>query len=294
MSGLGGAELRFDEWDLDYVLTGSQKALALPPGLAFAVASEPFIAAAHHGMAKGVYFDLVEHEQAVQKRQAPNTPAISLYYALEQQLRQHHRRRDARPVASGISRWRSKTWQWVANTRDSLGIDLRVLAPEAKSFANGQHHRTPVFIRGDDFVAAVAQHGFTIGTGYGKLEETTFDRSHGRSHQRPVSKRASTHAPTRSGRLLRKSDLIASRRNPAQVQQLFRRKRRRCNPENCSDGVVHTYCPAPADPKVVVTGGFGSNRCATATSGRITPTGTATIVRRACIAVRIRCTIGAT
>ena len=34
-----GAELRFDEWKLDYVLTGSQKALALPPGLSFAVAS---------------------------------------------------------------------------------------------------------------------------------------------------------------------------------------------------------------------------------------------------------------
>jgi len=35
VSGLGGAELRVDDWGLDYVLTGSQKALALPPGLAF-------------------------------------------------------------------------------------------------------------------------------------------------------------------------------------------------------------------------------------------------------------------
>ena len=43
VSGFAGAELRFDEWKLDYVLTGSQKALALPPGLSFAVASPSFV-----------------------------------------------------------------------------------------------------------------------------------------------------------------------------------------------------------------------------------------------------------
>ena len=41
VTGIGAAELRFDEWELDYVLTGSQKALALPPGLAFAAATHP-------------------------------------------------------------------------------------------------------------------------------------------------------------------------------------------------------------------------------------------------------------
>ena len=39
VSGAGGAELTVDAWGLDFVLTGSQKALALPAGLAFAVAS---------------------------------------------------------------------------------------------------------------------------------------------------------------------------------------------------------------------------------------------------------------
>ena len=60
VSGLGGAELRFDEWKLDYVLTGSQKAIALPPGLAFAVASEEMIKLAEKAENRGVYFDLVE------------------------------------------------------------------------------------------------------------------------------------------------------------------------------------------------------------------------------------------
>ena len=40
VSGAAGTELRTDEWELDFTLTGSQKALALPPGLAFGVANE--------------------------------------------------------------------------------------------------------------------------------------------------------------------------------------------------------------------------------------------------------------
>ena len=43
VTGLGGAPVETDAWALDFVLTGSQKALALPPGLAFGVASESFI-----------------------------------------------------------------------------------------------------------------------------------------------------------------------------------------------------------------------------------------------------------
>src|SRR5678809_1605625 len=56
VSGLSGAELRFDEWQLDYVLTGSQKALALPPGLAFSVASAAFVDQASNNRDRGVYF----------------------------------------------------------------------------------------------------------------------------------------------------------------------------------------------------------------------------------------------
>src|SRR5256885_5082979 len=63
VSGLGGAELRFDEWNLDYVLTGSQKALALPPGLSFAVASASFVDQANGTPGRGVYFDLVEMDE---------------------------------------------------------------------------------------------------------------------------------------------------------------------------------------------------------------------------------------
>jgi len=86
VTGIGGAELRFDDWELDYALTGSQKALALPPGLAFAAASEAFIASARATPGRGLYFDLVEFDAYALKGQTPNTPAIPLFFAADVQL----------------------------------------------------------------------------------------------------------------------------------------------------------------------------------------------------------------
>src|SRR6476619_3307671 len=87
VSGLAGAELRFDEWKLDYVLTGSQKAFALPPGLSFGVASAKFIDQANGTSGRGVYFDLVELDAYARRNQTPSTPALPLFYALEAQLK---------------------------------------------------------------------------------------------------------------------------------------------------------------------------------------------------------------
>ena len=86
VTGIGAAELRFDEWELDYVLTGSQKALALPPGLAFAAATPSFIENAARQPGRGLYFDLAEFDAYALKNQTPNTPAISLFFAGDVQL----------------------------------------------------------------------------------------------------------------------------------------------------------------------------------------------------------------
>ena len=81
VTGLGGVPVETDAWELDFVFTGSQKALALPPGLAFGVASTRFLEQAATATARGLYFDLVEYEEFVHKNQTPSTPAISLLYA---------------------------------------------------------------------------------------------------------------------------------------------------------------------------------------------------------------------
>jgi hypothetical protein len=75
-----------DAWELDYVLTGSQKALALPPGLAFCTANDRIFARAKTSAKRGLYFDLLEFDEYYRKNQTPNTPATSLLFALDAQL----------------------------------------------------------------------------------------------------------------------------------------------------------------------------------------------------------------
>lgn len=184
VSGVGGAELRFDEWKLDYVLTGSQKAIAIPPGLAFAVASDAFmqrLAAEPAPMsARGAYFDLVEFESYVRKNQAPNTPAISLYYALDAQLEAI--------VREGIEkRWKRhaemalRTVMWAEDLSDGVP-GLRILArPEGRS-PTVSAIVLPDGVTSDHIVAGVAAEGFTIGAGYGKLKSGTIRIGHMGDH----------------------------------------------------------------------------------------------------------------
>jgi predicted phosphoserine aminotransferase len=86
VSGLSGARLEFDAWDLDVALTSSQKAFGLPPGLAFCAVSDRALAKAKTVPHRGYYFDFVELEKYLVKDQTPATPAISLMYALDVQL----------------------------------------------------------------------------------------------------------------------------------------------------------------------------------------------------------------
>lgn len=86
VSGLSGARLAFDAWDLDVVLTSSQKAFALPAGLAFCAVSDRALAKASTVAHRGYYFDFLDLEKYLLRNQTPATPAISLMYALDRQL----------------------------------------------------------------------------------------------------------------------------------------------------------------------------------------------------------------
>ena len=86
VSGFGGAELRPDAWGLDFLLTGSQKSFALPPGLSFGVASEKMMERAADAPRRGYYFDLTKYAGSQEKWQSPTTPAVSTLFALQVQL----------------------------------------------------------------------------------------------------------------------------------------------------------------------------------------------------------------
>jgi aspartate aminotransferase-like enzyme len=181
VTGVGGAELHADAWRLDFVLTGSQKALALPPGLAFGVASERLMARSATAKAKGVYFDLVAFEKNLEKMQTPNTPALSLMYALDRQLddvlEETMEARWARHAAMA-----ERTWAWVERMREERGVALRVLAPEGARSPTVTAIGMPDGRGAPDLVKTLRAAGWVVGGGYGRLKESTFRVGHMGDH----------------------------------------------------------------------------------------------------------------
>ncbi len=86
VSSLGGVEFQMDAWGLDFTLTSSQKALALPPGLALGATTDRALARAEQVPNRGWYFDLLRLENHRLKNSTPATPALSLIYALDTQM----------------------------------------------------------------------------------------------------------------------------------------------------------------------------------------------------------------
>lgn len=181
VSSLGGAPVLTDEWELDFVLTGAQKALALPPGIALAVASERALARAREVERRGFYLDLLKFEARMEKGQTPNTPAVSLFYALEAQL--------ARIAREGLeNRWRrhwamaGRTHDWVAGLATRTGRAFGVLAPEGFRSPTVTAVTLPDGMSGPDVAGRLRERGFTIAPGYGKLKERTVRIGHMGDH----------------------------------------------------------------------------------------------------------------
>lgn len=177
VTGVGGVETKTDDWGIDFILTGSQKALALPPGLAFGVANHAMLERSAQSPDKGWYFDLVALQEMVVDRQTPATPAISLLYALDFQLKR---------IASETmeARWarhlamQQRTFDWVAQMSDS-GVELGIFATEG--------HRSPTVTcvstnRSNEIVAEAASRGWVVGGGYGRIKDETFRIGHMGDH----------------------------------------------------------------------------------------------------------------
>jgi len=86
VSCIGGVETKMDEWGLDVVVTGSQKAFMLPAGLAFIAASERAWKKIEDNPRPRFYLDLKKHRDNIVKDTTPFTPAISLLFGLQQVL----------------------------------------------------------------------------------------------------------------------------------------------------------------------------------------------------------------
>lgn len=87
ISGLGANELRTDDWHVDIALTGSQKALMVPPGLAFISVSERAWQGIERSTLPSYYLNLQRARDSFEKGLTPYTPAVSLLMGLGESLK---------------------------------------------------------------------------------------------------------------------------------------------------------------------------------------------------------------
>ena len=82
ISSVGAMDMRTDEWGVDILVVGSQKALMMPPGLAFAAVSEKAWKVMEAAERTVYYFDLVKAKKSAAKNDTPYTSAVSMVRAL--------------------------------------------------------------------------------------------------------------------------------------------------------------------------------------------------------------------
>ena len=172
VSGFLGTELRVDDWGIDIALTSSQKAFALPPGIAFAAVSDRLLERAETISQRGYYFDFLTLEKSLLKNNTPSTPPVALMFAADAQMDDilaegiearwaRHRQMRAAAHEWALSRgfglyaqdgYRSDTVTTVENTLD---IDVNALG---------------AFMENDI--------GIAIDKGYGKIKGATFRLPH--------------------------------------------------------------------------------------------------------------------
>ncbi len=87
ITALGVFDIKTDAWGIDVVVTGSQKALMLPPGLAFVSVSEKAWQLAEKAKNGAFYFNFKKERDSQIKNQTAYTPAVSLIVGLKEVLR---------------------------------------------------------------------------------------------------------------------------------------------------------------------------------------------------------------
>ncbi len=86
VTAVGAHELRFDEWGIDACVTGSQKGLMMPPGLALVALSERAIKAIETAKLPSYYLSLKKALKSYRDNDTPFTPAVSLVIGLDESL----------------------------------------------------------------------------------------------------------------------------------------------------------------------------------------------------------------
>jgi aspartate aminotransferase-like enzyme len=172
VSSFSAVKLEFDALGLDVLLTGSQKALAMPPGLSLFACSAAALARAAQAKDRGYYFDFLEFQKNGEQSMTPSTPSIAHVYALESKL--------ADILAEGIEnrfarhlRLAQRTRDWAAGQGFKLFPEPGFESVSLTCVSNGARPGGRV-VDVPKLQKMVKDQGFLIDGGYGKIKGTTF------------------------------------------------------------------------------------------------------------------------
>lgn len=90
VSSLSALELKKDEWNLDVVISGSQKAFMIPPGISFMAFNDRALEAYKRNKNHRFYFDVKTGLEYMSKGETPFTPPITLFFGLHESLKLIH------------------------------------------------------------------------------------------------------------------------------------------------------------------------------------------------------------
>jgi len=128
ITGIGVFDLPMDAWGIDVLISGSQKALMLPPGLSFAALSDKAWKFVERSNLPKFYFDFKKELKSAQKNQNSFTPAISLFVGLRESL--HLIRKEG---LEAVFRRHEKLAEATRAAAKALGLEL--YAPDSPSNA---------------------------------------------------------------------------------------------------------------------------------------------------------------
>jgi aspartate aminotransferase-like enzyme len=169
VTSVAGTDLQLRKNEVDALVFGSQKALALPPGLGFVAVSERLMKKANEVPNRGFYTDLLKLKKNNDENYTLTTPPVSLLHALDFQLE--------RMLAEGMQA-RYERHAEMARLVRKWSEKLGGMLPDEKhsSATIGVLNRNGLDF--DKFHASLKAKGYEISNGYGDVKQTTFRIGH--------------------------------------------------------------------------------------------------------------------
>jgi len=171
VSSLMGDKIEINEWGIDICLASSQKAFALPPGLAVGVISDNALKKAETVTGRGHYCDFIGIKAYYEKKgQTPSTPAITLMYAMDKQL--------DKIKAEGMEKRYKRHVEMAHYIQDWGKKHFSMFAEPGYESVTVSCMNNTRKINVGDLNKELGKRGFAISNGYGKLKELAFRIAH--------------------------------------------------------------------------------------------------------------------